>query len=149
MFTFKKWNENVTKGFQLENVVVTKIESKSLIYFNSGVPTLVAVDTAATNEIYILAEDLLTSSAKDNVVGQKNTAVVYEIKDDDLVVAPYKYATSGGTAPTVGTSVSVSTGTELVETGDGEVSRFIIEELLDTSYVSGSNTIKYVVAKKI
>lgn len=149
MFTFKKWNENETKGFQIDSAVVSKIESKSVIFFNSGVPTLADVDTATTNEIYILAEDLVPSATKDNVMGQKNTAVVYPIRDEDVVVAPYRYATSGGTKPVVGASVSVDGGVELAKTGVGEVSRFKIEEVLATSYVDGTDTVTYVAVKII
>ena len=32
MFTFKKWNENDTKSFQLDSAVSAKIESKNLIF---------------------------------------------------------------------------------------------------------------------
>lgn len=149
-FTFEKWNRNETKGFQLGTPVSTDIESKHLIFFNSGVPTLVAKDTAATNDIYILAEDLVKATTKQNVPGQRDTAVVYDIRDTDLLVAEYEYPTAtSADAPSQGDDVAVDAGARVVKPGEGEVARFKIVEVSDVSFTEEDNTIVRVVVKKI
>jgi len=134
---------------KLDAPVSANIDTGRLIYFNSGVPTLVDVDTANTNEIYLLAEKLVTRATEANKEGRKHTAVYFEIKPSDELSGEYIHDTeTTADAPSVGDEVTVVDGVTVAKPGEGEVSRFVISEVIN-AYEDGSDTVTKVTLKRI
>ena len=149
MFTFKKYNRNATLSTGLADPVTTNIDTGTLVFFNSGVPTPVLENTAATNELYILSEKLVNAATEPNKEGRKLTAVYFPIKDSDLITGTYVHPTATtDDAPAVGAKVPVNLGKTVIKTGEGLVDRFQIVEVRD-AYTSGDNTYTTVTLKKI